>query len=257
MVCFYKAILAVCTLSSHLYNSHMFSFIIRVETQRYEYTKLQRAAQMDDGTVGEDVKPTTNPRLTAERRARLEGIGFEWKVKHKMKRYYDRQWDSMFEKLLKFKADNGHCLVPKRYPPDVKLGTWVHTQRIQFRKMMAGTGTMGGVKKYDELDDEEDIFEEKDEDGGMQENDDKPQSSSEEQFFRLTDERRRRLEEAGFVWSARDSEKSAEPSRITRNSYDDQWDSMFLRLKAFKEKHGVSADWWCTVVEIDLDACHF
>ena len=72
-----------------------------VETQRYEYTKLQRVS-LQTGE-GEDAKPGANPRLTAERRARLEGIGFEWKVKHKMKRYYDRQWDTMFEKLLKYK----------------------------------------------------------------------------------------------------------------------------------------------------------
>ena len=45
-----------------------------------------------------------------------------------MKRYYDKQWDQMFERLLKFKEENGHCLVPKRYPVDQRLGTWVHTQ---------------------------------------------------------------------------------------------------------------------------------
>jgi hypothetical protein len=53
---------------------------------------------------GDDFKPGANPRLTLERRARLEAIGFEWKVKHKMKRYYDRQWDTMFEKMLQYKA---------------------------------------------------------------------------------------------------------------------------------------------------------
>lgn len=79
-----------------------------VETQRYEYTKLQRAS-ID--LIPEDMKKSNNPRLTEERRRRLEDIGFEWKVKHKMKRYYDRQWDSMFDKLLKFKEDNGHWLV--------------------------------------------------------------------------------------------------------------------------------------------------
>jgi hypothetical protein len=53
-------------------------------------------------------KSRANPRLTEERLRRLEAIGFEWKVKNKMKRYYDRQWDGMFEKLLKFKEENGH-----------------------------------------------------------------------------------------------------------------------------------------------------
>ena len=130
-----------------------------VETQRYEYTKLQRAAEQNlvkkgasenaavsgapdrvgvlavssaTGTIA--CKPAgvtsklgrpVNPRLTEDRLRRLESIGFEWKVKHKMKRYYDKQWDQMFERLLAFKAATGHCMVPKRYPPDMKLGTWV------------------------------------------------------------------------------------------------------------------------------------
>ena len=71
-----------------------------VETQRYEYTKLQRAST--PAGEGDESKPGANPRLTTERRLRLEAIGFEWKVKHKMKKYYDRQWDTMFEKLLQF-----------------------------------------------------------------------------------------------------------------------------------------------------------
>ena len=76
------------------------------------------------GSDGKGARPT-NPRLTEERLRRLEEIGFQWKVKHKMKRYYDKQWDSMFEKLKVFKEKNGHCNVPKRNPSDLKLGTWV------------------------------------------------------------------------------------------------------------------------------------
>jgi len=189
-----------------------------VETQRYEYTKLHRAS-IDQ--VPDDSKKATNPRLTDERRRRLQDIGFEWKVKHKMKRYYDRQWEAVFDKLMKFKEDNGHCLVPKRYPPDPKLGTWVHTQRIQFRKLVQGSS-----KKDDE---DDNLVEESKDD----------ENKDDEQSYRLTEDRRRRLEEAGFVWSARENEKFAvEPSRITRNSYDDQWDSMFDRLVMYKDKHG-------------------
>lgn len=225
-----------------------------VETQRYEYTKLQRASTPSGD--GDESKPGANPRLTAERRHRLEAIGFEWKVKHKMKKYYDRQWDTMFEKLLQFKKENGHCLVPKRYPPDAKLGTWVHTQRIQFRKLSAGND-----KKDTASDGEDDALEAQmkaDEQLAQDEADMKDaveslvgsdhgenralefaeRQAAEDQFFRLTEERRRRLDDVGFVWSARDSEKAAEPSRITRNSYDEQWDSMFIRLKEYKEKHG-------------------
>lgn len=87
-----------------------------VETQRYEYTKLQRSAYSSDNDEAVVAAPPgsnsglrpTNPRLTPERLRRLESIGFEWKVKNKMKRYYDKQWDGMFQKLLEFKAQYGH-----------------------------------------------------------------------------------------------------------------------------------------------------
>lgn len=120
-----------------------------VETQRYEYTKSQRIGGETIATQPDNGKPkSTNPRLTDERRQRLESIGFEWKVKNKMKRYYEKQWNQMFEKLLKFKEENGHTvshqilsstlpisgmnsnpssrqLVPKRYP-DVSTVLCLH-----------------------------------------------------------------------------------------------------------------------------------
>ena len=205
-----------------------------VETQRYEYTKLRRAAtqveeepKKSSGTTTEANaaaaslagKRMTSPRLTEERIKRLEGIGFEWKVKHKMKRYYARIWDQMYQRLLQFKAENGHCLVPKRYPADIKLGTWVHTQRIQYRKM---TGTVSARSSSEAGSDEEFIM-------------DKPED---EVSYRLTDERRKRLDEIGFVWNVKENERANEQNRVARNSYDDQWDQMFHQLKQYKEQHG-------------------
>lgn len=111
--------------------------------QRYEYTKRQRSSAphgsvatgaLDGAIPGlnpqssddreEKASRQTNPRLTEERLQRLERVGFQWKVKHKMKKYYDKQWESMFDRLKAFKEVNGHCIVPKRYPADSKLGTW-------------------------------------------------------------------------------------------------------------------------------------
>ena len=108
----------------------------------------------------------------------------------------------MLERLLKFKQDNGHCMVPKRYPPDIKLGTWVHTQRIQYRKIMAG-GKPGAIAS----------------DPGS---DDFIMKPEDEASYRLTEDRRKRLEEVGFVWSARETDRGSEQNRMTRNSYDDQ-----------------------------------
>ncbi len=98
-----------------------------METQRYEYTKLQRAATSDNNetvllpTPSNGTTRIANPRLTPERLRRLESLGFEWKVKNKMKRYYDKQWDFMFQKLLDFKQQYGHVNVPKRYPENIKV----------------------------------------------------------------------------------------------------------------------------------------
>lgn len=189
-----------------------------VETQRYEYTKLLRVSSDSTGS-SEPLKRAINPRLTDERRRRLESIGFEWKVRNKMKRYYDKQWDQMFDRLLEFKAKHGHCLVPKRYPEDMKLGTWVHTQRIQYRKLLEGSKSQASDRNSDTASQLSD-------------------KSEDEVSFRLTDERRKRLSDIGFVWSVREAERTYETTRIVRTSYDDQWDAMFNLLNAYKEKYG-------------------
>lgn len=133
----------------------------------------------------------------------------------------------------------------------------MHTQRIQFRKLTTSAdkkdGTLDGddvlgeeaqIKAEEQLaQDEADMkaaveFLVGSDNGENRTLEFAERQAAEEQFFRLTDERRRRLEDVGFVWSARESEKNAEPSRITRNSYDEQWDSMFIRLAEFKERNG-------------------
>lgn len=43
------------------------------------------------------------------------------------------KWDSMFDRLILFKKENGHCLVPNRYQQDKALGTWVSAQRRAFK----------------------------------------------------------------------------------------------------------------------------
>jgi hypothetical protein len=198
------------------------------ETQRYEMTKLQRAtegATKQEGSedssgeaaaaaaVGDSKARPSTYRLTEERRQRLDALGFQWKVKNKMRRYYDRQWDVMFDKLLKFKEENGHCLVPKRYPEDQRLSTWVHTQRVQYRRSMSGGATADAKKDSPE-----------------------EESAEVEPAARLTDDRFRRLENIGFVWVARESDNKGDGKG--KSSYDEQWDIMYERLKAYKEKHG-------------------
>jgi hypothetical protein len=41
----------------------------------------------------------------------------------------DKLWHQQYEKLVEFKRKKGHCLVPKRYEQDTRLGEWVNKQR--------------------------------------------------------------------------------------------------------------------------------
>ena len=188
-----------------------------VETQRYEFTKLHRSA--NETTEGNEcnAKPRAsnanpNPRLTEDRIRRLESIGFEWRVKQKTKRYFDKQWDEMFQRLLLYREQHhGNTLIPKRYPPDPRLGTWAATQRVQYKKLMEGRPKQGDAISSDSGDDPQ---------RGL---------SDEEMSFRLTDDRRRRLDDIGFVWNVRESDKSVEQG-CHATLHDNHWDGKLVGL---------------------------
>lgn len=79
---------------------------------------------LDDSTTGQE---------DSKRRRTLDLLDASKKVA-------SEHWDSMFERLKAFKAQHGHCLVPKRYAADPKLGTWVETQ---VRNMDMSTSLAG------------------------------------------------------------------------------------------------------------------
>ena len=156
-------------------------------------------------------------RLTEERRRRLDDVGFVWSARDSEKNTepsritrnsYDDQWDSMFLRLKEYKDRNGHCLVPKRCKEDQKLGTWVDTQRVQYKKMRKKLDREGldyvPPKRDDEPEDLEGDF-----------------ATKKPLVGRLTDDRIRRLESLGFVWSLRDD-----------------WQKHYEELVHYKEEHG-------------------
>ena len=70
----------------------------------------------------------------------LNGIGFLWTLEKKIRKInmegintYDELWEFRYNQLVAYKALNGHCNVPCRYPEDPQLGSWVQNQR-EFRK---------------------------------------------------------------------------------------------------------------------------
>ena len=157
-------------------------------------------------------------RLTEARRIRLEQVGFIWSAREGEKgtdsagritrNSYDDQWDFMFAKLQEYKAKFGDCLVPKRYKENSKLGTWVDTQRVQFKKLKKKLASQG--KHYleaavptttEELGGELQVVTAEEETAPETQ---VPGMSPKPLVGRLTDERIRRLQNLGFVWSLRD-----------------------------------------------------
>jgi hypothetical protein len=65
--------------------------------------------------------------IQLDRKGLLDDIGFAWKVK--VDTTNSALWNKQYEKLVQYKRENGHCLVPKEYPVDKSLGEWVITQR--------------------------------------------------------------------------------------------------------------------------------
>ena len=52
------------------------------------------------------------------------------------------KWDTKFNELVAYKdAHGGSCNVPRRYAENPKLGTWVDTQRKQYKKFQQDPAT--------------------------------------------------------------------------------------------------------------------
>jgi len=70
--------------------------------------------------------------LSKERVARLNSIGFVWKVR-------TSKWDQKYQELLDFRDRFGHCNVPIAWAENKQLGSWCSCQRNKFKKAKAGT----------------------------------------------------------------------------------------------------------------------
>ena len=64
--------------------------------------------------------------LSEERKARLNRLGFVWRL---MTKCPETTWEERFEELLAFKNRFGHCEVPSEWPENQPLGRWVSRQR--------------------------------------------------------------------------------------------------------------------------------
>jgi hypothetical protein len=80
----------------------------------------------------EKAKPTSRKRKKKTPTESTEGDNDD-PVKKKL-----RTWEKSFERLADYKRRHGNCLIPKRYPPDSALGSWVDTQRKAYKKFRQG-----------------------------------------------------------------------------------------------------------------------
>ena len=62
-------------------------------------------------------------KLSPERIAKLESIGFQWDP-------FSDEWEKNFALLKLFQSEHGHCRIPARWENNPKLGRWVSVNRI-------------------------------------------------------------------------------------------------------------------------------
>jgi hypothetical protein len=64
---------------------------------------------------------------------KLESLGFEWEWDS-----LGALWEDRLSELADYLKIHGHCNVPKRYSENVQLGSWVRTQRQEYRLRLKG-----------------------------------------------------------------------------------------------------------------------
>ena len=184
--------------------------------------------------------------IKQQRRDKLDSIGFVWKLRERnISSKWEQQWNDKLERLKAYKKEHGDCLVPRCFESDPQLGQWVQRQRkvhasgklrqdreeklnsIGFAWIAGETFTEKG-KKWEAMFERLQSYKEKHGDCLV------PQSYSEDpqlgrwvqnqrlQIGKLDSTSKNQLESIGFVW----------------NQLEDQWETMFERLKCYKEEHG-------------------
>jgi hypothetical protein len=98
------------------------------------HCRVPRSYELDK-TLGQWVndqrKTHTKNKLRLDRKDLLDEIVFAWKDDADDGTFKpdDKLWRQQYEKLLEYKRNKGHCMVPARYEQDPSLGMWVARQR--------------------------------------------------------------------------------------------------------------------------------
>jgi len=73
-------------------------------------------------------------KLSAERIAALDVLGFSWRIGSSGAKPTAETWDAMFLMLEQYKQAHGNCLVPQRFKGNPKLADWVSEQRMAYNR---------------------------------------------------------------------------------------------------------------------------
>jgi len=86
-------------------------------------------------------KLMTQSLLSTDRIARLESIGFDFDPR-------ESQWEKMFQVLIAFKEEHGHCNVPQCDETNSSLGAWCTTQR---QSQKTGRLSTDGISRLESI----------------------------------------------------------------------------------------------------------
>ena len=106
--------------------------IVPQSTPLGKWVQMQRE-QHKERLLKDAGHPTKRPVITDERMAKLNAIGFTWRVVGQI-----AGWDKRYEELVQYKQLHGHCNVPQGWKQNVPLGRWVMKQRVQYHKKRRG-----------------------------------------------------------------------------------------------------------------------
>jgi hypothetical protein len=137
----------IATVSSEITNSLQTESTIGIECRdqcEYIPEESTSATENEDSFCTDHLKQETEDSVDGEAGVNKEVVT------------HDTKWEIMFDRLVEFKKKYGHCLVPNRYKNDNKLGSWVSTQRKQYKALACGrydatTLPTHRIKKLDEI----------------------------------------------------------------------------------------------------------
>jgi hypothetical protein len=177
--------------------------------------------------------------LTKDRIEELEQLGIDWEP-------LKSRWQQQYEALAKFYEENGHSVVPVKYPKDQSLSLWVQKQRRDYKTGTLSEENEAQLRRIDFVFDFYDaafargleklkMFQR--ENGNCR----VPHSHPDQELVSfvkqqrrryrrmlngesssMTDEWKRKLEKLGFEWRKRS----------------DQWTENYEKLRSYRHEHG-------------------